>query len=92
MKQKRRNRKKEEPNPSDRQILAPQYKNLMFEKKVRRGFLASIKTKQKLGEHPTILIPAKSKKKSFRIKRVRPRARTKNQSELNQNPKPSWLS
>ena len=51
MKQKRKNRQKLKPILKKTEIFAPQYKNLMFEKRVHRGFVASMKTKQKLGKN-----------------------------------------
>lgn len=49
MKLKRKNRKRNSGAKKQLEILAPQYKNLMFEKKVRRGCRASERTQQKLG-------------------------------------------
>ena len=60
---KRKNRKKVKLRSKEQEILAPQYKNLMFEKRVHRGFLASIKTKKKLGKPQKIINFQNSKKR-----------------------------
>jgi hypothetical protein len=59
----------------------------MFEKRVHRGFLASMKTKQKLGKNSNNWIKKpktkenQKKKKTFRIKRLKPKTKPGEQSK-----------